>query len=148
MPSLVHREKRWRRQNEQMFKGDLWIAQRLRNGVVFSFRTADGDVGGATVFSWSFDKTFKSWKLNHQTPQIMMLAAPFAGMRRTKVDVSWNGFAYDLFMKDVLPDHTADSAKDVILDNAASLDNTLAEDRYKQSLRKLEIVPSIRLYSG
>ena len=41
---------------------------------------------------------------------------------------------------------TADSAKDVILNNAASLDNTLAEDRYKQNLRKLEIVLSIRRY--
>ena len=51
---------------------------------------------------------------------------------------SWIGFADDLFIKDVLPDHTADSAKDVILNNAESSDNTLAEDRYKKNLRKLE----------
>ena len=73
-----------------------------------------------------------------------MLAAPFAGMRGTKVDGSWSGFADDLFIKDVLSDHKANAAKDVILNNAASLDHTLAEDQYKQNLRKLEIVPSIR----
>ena len=84
-----------------------------------------GDVGGTTDFSWSFDKTFKRWKMNHQTPPLMMLAAPFAGMRGTKGVGSC----------DVLPDHTADSAKDVILNNASSL-NTLAEDRYKQNLRE------------
>ena len=88
------------------------------------------------IFSWSFDKTFKRWKLNHQTPPHMMLAALFAGTRGTKADGPWSGFADDLFIKDVLPDHTAYSAKDVILNNAASLDNTLAEDRYKQNLRK------------
>ena len=32
----VHRsEKRWRRQTNKMFEGDLWMAQRLRNGVFF-----------------------------------------------------------------------------------------------------------------
>ena len=62
------------------------------------------------------------------------------------MDGAWSGFADDLFIKDALPDQTADPAKDVILNNAASLDNTLAEDRYKQNLRKLEIVPSIRRY--
>ena len=67
-------------------------------------------------------------------------------MRRTKVDGPWSGFADDLFLKDVLPDHTADSAKDVLLNNAASLENTLAEDRYNQNLRKLKIVPIIRRY--
>ena len=39
---------------------------------------------------------------------------------KEKVDGSWGGFADDLFIKDVLPDHTADSAKDVILNNAES----------------------------
>ena len=71
-------------------------------------------------FSWSFDKTFKRWKLNHQTSPFTMLAAPFAGMRGTKVDGSWSGFAADLFVKDV------------ILNNAASPDNTLADDRFKE----------------
>ena len=98
------------------------------------------------IFSWSFGKAFKRWKLNHQTPPIMMLVSPFAGMRGTKVDGSWSGFADDLFTKEVLPDHTADYAKDVILNNAAALDNSLAEDRYKHNLRKLEIMPSIRRY--
>ena len=60
------------------------------------------------------------------------------------MDGSWSGFADDMFIKDVLPDHPADSAKAVILNDTASLDNMLAEDRYKQNLRKLEIVPSIR----
>ena len=76
----------------------------------------------------------------------MMLEAHFARMRGTNVDGSWNSFADDLFMKDVLRDHTADSGKDVILNNAGSLDNTQAEDRYKRNLRKLEIVPSISRY--
>ena len=76
----------------------------------------------------------------------MMLLAPFAGMKGTKVDGSWSGFADDLFIKDEVPEHTAESAKDIIMDNAESLDAALAEDRYKQYLRKLEIVPSIRRY--
>ena len=42
--------------------------------------------------------------------------------------------------------HTAESAKDIILNNASSLDETLAEDRYKHNLRKVEIVPRIRGY--
>ena len=144
--------------NEQMFKGDPWMAQSLRNGVVF-LQGRDGEFTfmvkhgllmetseAPRIVSWFFDRTFKRWKLNHQTQPLMMLAAPFAGMRGTKVDGSWSGFADDLFIKDVLPDHTADSAKDVILNNAASLDNTLAEERYKQIRRKLKILPSIRRY--
>ena len=51
-------------------------------------------------------------------------------LRGSKVDGSWSGFADDLFIKDELPDHTAESAKDIILSNAASLDETLAEDRF------------------
>ena len=62
------------------------------------------------------------------------------------MDGSWSGFADDSFIKDEIPDHTAETAKDIILNNASSLDETLAEDRYKQNLRKLEIVPSIRRY--
>ena len=69
-----------------------------------------------------------------------MLSATFAGMEGSKVDGSWSGFADDLFIKDEIADHTAETAKDIILDE------TLAEDRYKQNLRKLEIVPSIRRY--
>ena len=60
------------------------------------------------------NKTFKIWKMNHQTQPLMMLAAPLAGTRGTEVDGSWSGFAEDLFIKDALPDHTAGSAKDVI----------------------------------
>ena len=44
--------------------------------------------------------------------------------------------------QDELPDPTAESANDNILSNATSLDETLMEDRYKQNLRRLEIVPS------
>ena len=98
------------------------------------------------IVSWFFDRTFKRWKLIHQTQPLMMLAARFAGMRGTKVDGSWSGFADDLFIKDELPDPTADSAKDVILNNAASLNKTLAEDWYKQIRRKFKILPSIRRY--
>ena len=71
------------------------------------------------IFSWSCDKTFKRWKSTNQTSLLMLLSVP--------------------------PDHTTESAKDVILNNAASLDRTLAEVRYQQNLRKLETVPSIRM---
>ena len=74
------------------------------------------------IFSWAFDKIFKCWKLSHQTPPSMMLSAPFTALRRSKVHGSWSGFADDLFIKDELPDHTAESAKDIIVSNAASLD--------------------------
>ena len=100
------------------------------------------------IFSWSFDKTTKRWKLEHQTPPSMMLSATFAGMKGTKVDCAWSGFADDLFIKNEVPEHTAEAAKDIIMDNAESLDAALAEDRYKQNLRKPEIVPSIRRYGG
>ena len=50
-------------------------------------------------------------------------------MEGTPVDGSWSGFADDLFIKDELPDHTVESAEDIILNNAASLDATRAEDR-------------------
>ena len=62
------------------------------------------------------------------------------------MDGSWSGFADVLSIKDEVPDHTAEPVKDIILSNAASLDKTLAEDKYKQNLRKLEIVPNIRRY--
>ena len=65
---------------------------------------------------------------------------------KSQVDGSWSGSADDLFVKDELPDHTAESAKDIILNNATSLDATLSEDRYKQNLRKLETVRSIHRY--
>ena len=64
------------------------------------------------------------------------------------MDGSWSGFADDLFIKDEISDHTAETARDIILSNASSLDETLAEDRYKHNLRKLEIVPSIRRHGG
>ena len=62
------------------------------------------------------------------------------------MDGSWSGFADDLFIEHELPDHTAESGKDIIVSNAASLDEMLAEDRYQQHLRKLKIVPSFRRY--
>ena len=70
-------------ESEQMFKGDPWMAQRLRNGVVF-LQEHDGKFivvkrgllmvtsEAPRIFSWSFDKTFKRCK------PLMMLAAPFA----------------------------------------------------------------------
>ena len=76
------------------------------------------------LFSWAFDKTFERWKTNHQKPPSMMLPAPFAGMEGLKVDGSWSGFADDLFIKDELPDHTEESSKHIILNNATSLDET------------------------
>ena len=71
------------------------------------------------ILSWACDKTFKRWKLSHQTPQSIMLSAPFTAVRGSKVDGSWSGFADNLFITDELPDHTAESAKDIILSNAA-----------------------------
>ena len=47
---------------------------------------------------------------------------------------SWSVFADELFIKDEILDHTAETAKDIILNNAPSLDEMLAEDRYKQKL--------------
>ena len=136
-----------------MFKGDHgW-----RRGVVFlqghdgefTFVVKHGLLMGTSeaprLFSWSFDKTFKRWKLKPPDFTAHDAGDTFRrDGRNTKVDGSWSGFADDLFIKDVLPDHTADSAKDVILNDAESLDNTLAEGRYKQNLPKFEIVPSIR----
>ena len=79
--------------------------------------------------------------MSHQTPPSMMLSAPFTALRGSKVDGSWSGFADDLFIKDELPDHTAASAKDIILNNAPSLDETLAEDRYKQIFESWRLCP-------
>ena len=144
--------------NAPMFKGDLWMAQRLRNGVFFlqghdgefTFMVKHGLLMGTSearrVVSRALHRTFKRWEMNHQTPPHMMSSAPFTALRGSKVDGPWSGFADDLVIKDELPDHTAESAKDIIVSNAASVDETLAEDRYKQNLRKLEIVPSIRRY--
>ena len=51
-----------------------------------------------------------------------------------------------LFIKDELPDHAAESVKDTILNNASSLDETLAEDMFQQNIRKLDIVPRSSRY--
>ena len=77
---------------------------------------------------------------SHHHRLSITLSAPFAGMKGTPVDGSWSGFADDLFNKDELSDHTAESVKHIIL-NA-----TLAKDRYKRNLCELEIVLSIRRY--
>ena len=53
---------------------------------------------------------------------------------------------YGLFIKDELPDFSAESAKDTILNNASSLDETLAEDMFQQNIRKLDIVPRSSRY--
>ena len=39
------------------------------------------------IFSWAFDKTFKRWKMSHQTPPSMM----FTALRGSTVDGSWSG---------------------------------------------------------
>ena len=66
------------------------------------------------------------------------------GRRSFRRDGGNASVADDLFIKNELPDHTAESAKNIILNSAAPLDATLAEDRYKQNLNKLETVSSIR----
>ena len=144
--------------NEQLFKGDLRTAQRSRHGVVFlqgrdgefTFMVKHGLLVEISVTprisSWSSDKTFRRWTLTHQTSPSIMLSKFFAGMDGTKMDGSRSCFADDLFIKYAPPDHTAKSSKDVILDNATSIDTTLAEKRYKQNLDKLETVPRIRRY--
>ena len=55
--------------NEQSLKGDFWMAQRLRNGVVslqrhdgeFTFTAKHGLLMGTSeapsIFSWSFERT-------------------------------------------------------------------------------------------
>ena len=119
------------------------MAQRLRNGVIF-LQGHDGEFT-SRIFLWSFDKTFKRCELNHQTSPPMMLATPLAVTGGRKVDGSWSGFADDLFTKGVLPDHTADSAKDVILNNAEALDKHIGRGSVQaKNLRNLEIVPSLR----
>ena len=50
----------------------------------------------------------------------------------------------DLFIKDELPYHTAEAGRAFVLNNAASIDVALTEDRSKQNVRKLDIVPNIR----
>ena len=68
--------------NEQMFKGDLWMAQRLRNGVFFCRDTTENSTfmvkhgslmetsEAPRILSWAYDKTFERWKLSHQTPAV------------------------------------------------------------------------------
>ena len=109
--------------------------------ILLNLRCTPGDVGGATDFFMVLRQDLQKMEAEPPNPTDHD-AAPFGGMRGTRADGSWSGFADDLFIKDVLPDHTAHSAKDAILNNAASLDNTVVKDRYKQNLRKLEIVPS------
>ena len=52
----------------------------------FTFMVKHGLLVGTSeaprIFSWSFDNTFKRWKLNRQTQPLIMLAAPFAAMPR------------------------------------------------------------------
>ena len=131
---------------EQMFKRDLWMAQRLRNGVFvcrghdgeFTFMVKHGLLMGTSaaprIFSWGFDKTFERWKMSHQTPSSTMLSAPSAGMEGSKVDGSWSGLADDLFTKDEILDHTAETAKDTILNNASSLDEDAGRGQVQTEL--------------
>ena len=62
------------------------------------------------------------------------------------MDGSWSGFADDLFIKDELPDHTAESAKDIIIEQRSVTGRNAGRGQVLKNLRKLEIVPSIRQY--
>ena len=105
---LVHKEKRWWRQmNKCSRETSGW-----HRDFEFTFMVKHG-LGLST-------RPLKRWKLSHQTLPSMMLSAPFTAL---------SGSADHLFIKDELPDHTAETAEDIILSDAASLDETLAEDR-------------------
>ena len=56
------------------------------------------------------------WKLDQRTSPIMLLSALFEGMMG-QVDRSCSGFADDLFIKNDLPDHTAESARDITFES-------------------------------
>ena len=77
--------------------GETWIAH--------------GGVGGAKYIFTVFQQDLETMEAEPPDPTAHDAGGTF------------RSFADDLFIKDVLPDHTADS---VILNNAASLDNTLA----------------------
>ena len=62
------------------------------------------------------------------------------------MDGSWSGFADDLFIKDELPDHTAESAKDIIIEQRSVTGRNGGRGQVLKNLRKLETVPSIRQY--
>ena len=68
-----------------------------RSGLFAGTRWRNHVHGEAWSAHGAFDKTFKRWKLSHQTPPSMMLSAPFAGMEGSEVDGSWSGFADDFF---------------------------------------------------
>ena len=75
--------------NEEMFKGDCRMAQRLRNWVVF-LHGHDGEISfmvnhgllmrTEAPFLGVFDRTFKRWNKDSQTALSTMLRAPFAGI--------------------------------------------------------------------
>ena len=79
--------------NEQMFKGDCRMAQRLRNWVVFlhghdgefSFMVNHGLLMRTEApFFGVFDRTFKRWNKDSQTALSTMLRAPFAGIEEVR----------------------------------------------------------------
>ena len=95
--------------NEQMFRGDCKMAQRLRNWVVllhghdgeFSFMVNHGLLMRTEApFFGVFDRTFKRWKKDSQTALSTMLRAPFAGIGCASLRRSWSSCADDFFIKD------------------------------------------------
>ena len=96
------------------------------------------------IFSWSFDKTSERWRLDitlcrqrcchHLSQEWEECQLTGLGTPLRIIDSSRTSYCTT----------QRRSPRDIILNNGASLDAVLAEDRYKQNLRKLEIVPSFR----
>ena len=124
------------------------MAQRLRNGVVFlqghdgefTFLVKNGLLMETHMSSWSFEKTFKRSKLTHQTSRPSCCRHLSQRWTERNWAVHRAALPATYLSKMCFPI----TQRSVILNNAASLVTTRAEDRYKQNLRKLEIVPGIR----
>ena len=79
--------------SEQMFKGDPWMAQRLRNGVIF-FQghlhgepcIVDGHVGGTTEFFMVLRQDLQQMEVEQPDPTDA--GSTFCRNERTKVDSS------------------------------------------------------------
>ena len=95
MPSLVQREKRWRRQANNVQglpMGGPEVAKlcglpsgtRWRVHLHGEASIADGDVGGHGIFHGPSRRPSKDGNLNHQPPPIMVLAAPLVGNERNE----------------------------------------------------------------
>ena len=126
--------------NEQMFKGPMDV-QRLRMVWSSSRDTTESSPSWCNMdCSWGrrsrhgffhglSTRPSKDWKLNHQTSPITILAALFCRNERNECGRLMERHRRRPVHQIRATYHTADSAKDVILHKAASLDHTLAEDR-------------------